>query len=197
MSLAAERPDRSRDAAQVLPEADEVAQHLPGEDRGALQHGVVFTLSWLHRAREDRSTQRCSRTAWEGCVDAPDRFKHVGIGGADPREAKLLRQPLDPRPREGAEDRGVEGLQGIGAAGRVTIVRYGPQGPRLGAERVGEEWVGWDGNPALLVDLRNGASQRPKGSDALLEEESEHMPLQRRDLFANDDLHAQLVLSLG
>jgi hypothetical protein len=36
MSLAAERPDRSRDAAQVLPEANEIAQHLPGEDRGAL-----------------------------------------------------------------------------------------------------------------------------------------------------------------
>jgi hypothetical protein len=42
---------------------------------------------------------------------------------------------------------------------------------------VREERVGWDGNPALLVDLRNGAAQRPEGSNALLKEEAEHMPL--------------------
>ena len=46
----------------------------------------------------------------------------MGVGGADSWEAELLRQPLHSRPREGAEDRGVEGLQGIGAAGRVTVV---------------------------------------------------------------------------
>jgi len=59
---------------------------------------------------------------------------------------------------------------------------------------VWEERVGWDGNPALLVDLSDGAAKRSERANALLEEEPEHMPLQRRDLFANDDLHAQLAL---
>ena len=118
----------------------------------------------------------------------------MGVRGADPREAQLLRQPLHSRTREGAEDRGVEGLQGIGAAGGVTIVRYGPQGPRLGTERVREEGVGWDGDPSLFVDLGDGAAKRSERANPLLEEEPEHVPLQRRDLLANDDLHAQLVL---
>ena len=118
----------------------------------------------------------------------------MGVRGADSWEAELLRQPLDPRPREGAEDRGIEGLQGIGAAGRVTIVRYGPQGPSLGAERVREERVGWDSNPALLMDLRDGAAKGPEWADTLFKEESKHVALQRGDLLTNDDLHAQLVL---
>jgi len=193
VSLAAKRPDRSGHAAQVLPEADEIAQHLSGEDRRALQHGVVLARAGLHRAGEDRSTQRSGRATGEGGVDAPDRLEHVGVRGADPREAQLLCQPLHSRTREGAEDRGVEGLQGVGAAGGVTIVRYGPQGPRLDAEGVREERVGWDGDPSLLVDLGDGAAEGPERADPLLKEEAEHVPLKGGDLLANDHLNAQLV----
>ena len=154
---------------------------------------MVLTSAWLHRAGKDRATKRGGRAPREDGVDAPDRLKHVGVRGADPGEAQLLRQPLHARPREGTEDRGVEGLQGIRPAGGVTIVRYGPQGPRLGAEGVREERVGGDGDSPLLVDLGDGAAEGSEGAHPLLKEESEHMPLQRGDLLANDDLHAQLV----
>ena len=155
---------------------------------------MVLTLPRLHRAGEDRSTQRRRRSAWEGGVDAPDRLKYMGVRRADSREAELLCQPLHSRTREGAEDRGVKGLQGIGAAGWVTIVRYGPQGPSLGAKGVWEERMGGDGDPPLLVDLGDGAAQGSEGANTLFQEEPEHVPLQRRDLLANDHLHAQLVL---
>ena len=125
VSFATERPDWSGHAAQVLPEADEIPQHLTSEDRGALQQRVVFTSAGFHRTGEDGATQRGSRSPWEGGVHATDRLEHVGVRGTDSWEAELLRQPLNPRPREGAEDRGIEGLQGIGAAGRVTIAGDG------------------------------------------------------------------------
>ena len=40
----------------------------------------------------------------------------------------------------------------------------------------------------------NGADWESHPANPLLEEEPKHMPLQRGDLFANDDLHTELVL---
>jgi hypothetical protein len=54
--------------------------------------------------------------------------------------------------------------------------------------------MGWNGDTTLLMDLGDGAAQGPEWADTLFKEESEHMPLERGDLFANDYLHAELAL---
>jgi hypothetical protein len=54
--------------------------------------------------------------------------------------------------------------------------------------------MGWNGDTALLMDLGDGAAQGPEWSDTLFQEESEHMPLERGDLLADNDLYAKLAL---
>ena len=126
MSLATERPDGSSDAAEILPKADEVTQHLAGEDRGALQQRVVFTGARLHGSGENGATQRGGRMPREGGVNASDRLKHMGVRGTDPWEAELLRQPLDPRTREGSEQSTIQHARlrfFVGALGRSSLHR--------------------------------------------------------------------------
>lgn len=50
-----------------------------------------------------------------------------------------------------------------------------------------------DGDPPLLVNLRDGAAERVEWPNAFVEEEAKKMPLQRRDLFANDHLHMKAI----
>ena len=69
-SLTTERPDWASDATQILTKADEIPQHLSDKDRGAFEQRVIFTLSWLHGAGEDRAAECGSRSPREGRVDA-------------------------------------------------------------------------------------------------------------------------------
>ena len=48
----------------------------------------------------------------------------------------------------------------------------------MGAERVREEGVGGDGDPPLLVDLRDGATERVEWPNAFSEEEPKDVSLQ-------------------
>jgi hypothetical protein len=56
-----------------------------------------------------------------------------------------------------------------------------------------KEGVSGDGDPTLLVDFGDGATERMERPHALMEEEAKDVSLQRRDLFANDDLNVEFV----
>jgi hypothetical protein len=68
-----------------------------------------------------------------------------------------------------------------------------PPPPLEEEKEVREEGVGGDGDPPLLMDLRNGATQRVEWADAFVEEEAKDVPLQRGDLFADDHLNMKAV----
>ena len=59
----------------------------------------------------------------------------------------------------------------IGPDGVVRIVEEAPKDPALGAQRIGDEWVGRDGDPAGLVDVGDRGPSVRYGLIAPLDEQ--------------------------
>ena len=98
------------------------------------------------------------------------------VGAAERCEAEIGGEASHAAAWRGAEDRGVVRLQAVWAAGGVSIVRRPTNRPFLGAERVREEGVGRNGDPPLLVDLRDGATERVEWPNAFSEKSPRTCP---------------------
>jgi hypothetical protein len=85
------------------------------------------------------------------------------------------------------ERRRIERLEGVRPVARL-VGKQPAQHERLRAQRIRDQRMGGNGEPALVVDLGDRRAQRAEGLDRRLDPQGEQVPAERRDLLADDDL---------
>ena len=89
------------------------------------------------------------------------------------------------------ERRRVERLDPVGMEARIRLGQEPAEHEPLGAQRIRDERVGRDRQPAVLVDLGDRRPERAQGLDRLVDEQRQEVPAAGRDLLADDDLEPQ------
>ena len=79
--------------------------------------------------------------------------------------------------------------------GRVRVVEQAPQHPALGAQRVGDERMGRDGQAARVVHVGDGRAQRAVGPDGRVDAQGQQVAAERGDLLADDDVEREAAVA--
>ena len=159
-------------------------------ERAELADGRVERPAVIGGPGFDRAAEVVGRPAGEGRPAHRDRLERVGVAVAEPGETVLVREADDPAMPRLAEARRVERLEPVGVGRPVRVVEEPAEHPALGAQRIRDERMGRDGQPARVMDRHDRRAQRAIRPDRPVDVQREQVAAERRHLFADDDLGA-------
>jgi hypothetical protein len=139
-------------------------------------------------ARADRGDELGGRRAAEAGPGAPDRASGVGIGPTHDGIAAAPRQPFDPSsPVRHPRRHRMHRLEGVGATAGIAPGQGDEQALRSG-QGGGQQRVGDDGKPTLLMDRSHRLRERQPGRHDRSQADPYEVPAPGRDLLADHEL---------
>ena len=187
--MVAARAIATNPPADLVPDVTPALAQLSAENR-QLAGGRVKLAVPASLPCQDRRPEFLRAATRERGVALADRLKGVGVARTDAGQAVPLHEGADAHARSAQRGR-VERLEGVRSDGWIRILQETPQEGRLGAQRIGEQGMGRNGQTVLCMDLGDARAQGLPGPDRLGQEQPQEVAPSSGDLLADDDLDAQ------